>query len=193
MYRGGGAVRTSCVRGAVIVGHSMGGFTLQNYLGQGLPAAGGVLLASAPTDGVWRVSLNLLREMPLQFLKVNLQLRLYPVIETPEMARVHFFSADMPADEVRQYHSQLHDESFRAFLDMLFLALPKPKKVKVPMLVLGGENDTIFSVKNVQDTAKAYNTEAVIISDMAHDMMLEPKWQEAADHIATWVKQTFAP
>ena len=41
----------------------------------------------------------------------------------------------------------------------------------------------IFSVKEIQSTAKAYGAEAFIFEDMAHDMMLEKNWKAVADYI----------
>ena len=77
----------------------------------------------------------------------------------------------------------MQDESYLGFWDMLIFRLPSPKKVSTPMIVLGAEKDTIFSVKEIQSTAKAYGTEAVIFENMAHDMMLEKKWKSVADYI----------
>ncbi|HEX2945165.1 MAG TPA: hypothetical protein VHT96_04345 [Clostridia bacterium] len=36
-------------------------------------------------------------------------------------------------------------------------------------------------------TAKAYNTQARIIENAAHDMMLEKGWQAIADTIISWL------
>lgn len=176
----------------IIVGHSMGGYVLQKYLDAGHDAAGGVLLASIPVDGIWRMALNLIRHYPAILLKGTVKLSAYPIVETPELAHAHFFSAHMPKSEVAEYHAMLHDESFQILFDTLLFNLPKPEKVNRPLLVLGAENDTIFSVESVQKTAESYGTEAVIIPDMAHDMMLESRWQEAADHIVHWVRENFA-
>ena len=49
--------------------------------------------------------------------------------------------------------------------------------------------DTIFSIKDVEDTAQAYNTTAHIFPGMAHDMMLEADWQDVADHIRDWLTE----
>lgn len=172
----------------IVVGHSMGGAVVQKYL-EKYDAPAGVLLASMPPSGVWRVTINILRHFPLRFLKTNLTLSLYPLIDTPELAQGHFFSANMPKSVVQEYFSLLHDEAYRAFLDMLILNLPRPKRVTAPILVLGAENDTIFSVKEVNATASAYNTDAMIFPNMAHDMMLEKDWQLVADKIISWVSK----
>ncbi len=175
----------------ILVGHSMGGFTVQKYL-EKHGASGAVLLASIPSDGMWRMALGLTLTHPWRALRVIGTRDSSPLIETPELAKAHFFSDDLPQAALDEYFAQLHGESFRVLFDTLLLNLPRPKRIKpTKMLVLGGEKDTLFSVKSVQKTARAYGTEAVIIPDMAHDMMLEPKWQTAADEIVKWVQANF--
>ena len=72
---------------------------------------------------------------------------------------------------------------------MILLALPKPSRVKTPVLVLGGTRDAIFSPDEIKATARAYQTQPEIFADMAHDMMLEPGWQSVAERILTWLKE----
>ncbi|HRQ40771.1 MAG TPA: alpha/beta fold hydrolase [Chloroflexota bacterium] len=170
----------------VVIGHSMGGLVVQKYL-ERYHAPAGVLLAAVPPHGVIGTTLRLGRNHPGVLLKTNLTLSMQPVIGTQALAREMFFSEEMPEDEVVRYYGRMHNESFRAFNDMLWLNLPKPKRVKAPMLVLGGTKDTIFTGAEVKSTAVAYNTEAVFF-DMAHDMMLEAGWIEVADHIINWLR-----
>ncbi len=44
----------------------------------------------------------------------------------------------------------------------------------------------------VRETARFYRTEAQIIPNMAHAMMLELNWCEAADSLLNWLEQTVA-
>lgn len=90
------------------------------------------------------------------------------------------------------YFRQMQDESYFAFLDMLF-NLPKPKKITTEMLVLGAEDDTIFYPDEVADTAEAYGTAAEIFPGMAYDMMLEDGWRDVADRIIAWLRQMNMP
>jgi pimeloyl-ACP methyl ester carboxylesterase len=170
----------------VLVGHSMGGLVVQKYL-ERHPAAAGVLLASVPPAGALATTLRIARRRPKAFLKANATLSLYPFVETPELAREHFFSATMPREQVLTYFRRLQDESYRAFLDMLAFQLPRPRRVSAPMLVLGGADDTIFRPYEVRATARAYRTTATIFPDMAHDMMLERGWQAVAEAILGWL------
>ena len=55
------------------------------------------------------------------------------------------------------------------------------------MLVLGAENDTIISQRQVRRTAAVYGAETEIFSNMGHDMMLEPGWQAVAERIDGWL------
>ena len=172
----------------ILIGHSMGALVVQKYL-ERYPAAAGVLLAPAPPDGVWRATLRLARRQPCRFARSLLGLRVYPLVETPALAREQFFSPSILDDTARlhRYHAQLQDDSFRAFLDMLLLDLPRPAAVTAPVLVIGAGKDVIFPPSEVEATARAYGTVAKIIAGMAHDMMLEPGWREVADEILTWL------
>lgn len=171
----------------VLVGHSMGGATVQKLLERAAaPAA--VLMASMPPSGVWRVALDILRHRPVAFARMNLRMSLMPVVETPELVRRAFFSDAMPDAQVADYAACMQDESYRAFLGMLALELPRPKRVSTPMLVIGAGQDTIFLPAQVAETARAYGTEPVMFPDMAHDMMLEPGWEAVADHIMAWLE-----
>lgn len=166
----------------VVIGHSMGGAVVQKYL-ETHPAPAAVLLASVPPAGVLATTLRIARRHPLEFVKTNLLLSLYPLIGTPALAREAFFPASLPQDKLRTYFAQLQDESYRAFLDMLLFDLPKPQRVTTPVLVFGAANDTIFYPYEIEATARAYQTQAVIFPDMAHDLMLGSGWQAVADRI----------
>jgi pimeloyl-ACP methyl ester carboxylesterase len=175
-------------RPPVLVGHSMGGMIVQKYLeSNGAPAA--VLLASAPPSGLIPATLRFALRHPLAFVKVNLTLSMFPVICTPILAQEALFSADMPADKVRGYFSRLQDESYRAYLDMMGLSLPRPKRVRRPILVLGAADDRLISPSEVEATARAYGTQAEVFAQMGHDMMLEAGWQGVAARILDWLEE----
>lgn len=172
----------------VLVGHSMGGLIVQKYLEtHSVPAA--VLLASVPVRGALKATLRIALHHPWPFLKVNLTWSLYPIIGTPELTREAFFSRDVPKEQLTRYFAQMQDESYPAFLDMIAFDLPEPRKVAVPLLVLGAANDTVFHSDEVEATARAYHTQAEIFPNMAHDMMLEAGWQSVADRILLWLTE----
>lgn len=171
----------------VVIGHSMGGMVVQKYL-ENHSAPAGVLLASAPPRGVLATTLRIARRHPLLFARVNLTLSLLPLVATPDLAHEAFFSPDLDDDLVRDYAGRLQDESYLGFLDMLALDLPRPAKIRAPMLVLGGARDTIFHVHEIEATARACRTRAEMFPDIAHDMMLEARWKQPAQRILAWLE-----
>jgi len=169
----------------VLIGHSMGGYLVQRYLeSHEVPAA--VLVASVPPHGVFGVTMRLLRSQPKALLKTQLQLRLWPLVATPELARDVLMRSDATDADAQLLQSKLQDESFRAFLGMLVRRTKKPQSLS-PILVLGAEQDRIISVAEVEATAQRYGTDAVVLADMSHDMMLDPDWKLAGDVILTWL------
>ncbi len=178
-------VASQLERPPVLIGHSMGGLVVQKYL-EKQPALAAVLLAPVPPSGVLRTTLSIAARHPLAFLKANLTLGLYPIIGTPTLTREAFFSPEMPEEKVQAYFALMQNESYRAFLDMMLFSLPRPKRIKTPMLVLGGGRDRIFTPKECKATARAYGTQAEIFPTMAHDLMLEEGWQAVADRILAW-------
>ncbi|HHJ52730.1 MAG TPA: alpha/beta hydrolase [Caldithrix abyssi] len=174
----------------VLVGHSMGGMIVQKYLEEHHEIPAAVLMASGPPNGLLKVTLRVMAMFPATFVKCNLTLSLYPLVKHPDKVRRLFFADSFPEEKVTEYTNRLQDESYRAYLDLLLLNLPKPQKVQTPLLVLGGEQDQLFSKKEVRYTANVYGSEAVIFPDMGHDMMLDAGWQAVADRIIRWLRHS---
>jgi pimeloyl-ACP methyl ester carboxylesterase len=172
----------------ILIGHSMGGFITQKYLeDHDAPAA--VLLSSPSPAGLFPTAIRNARQHPLVFAKVNLTLSLLPFIATPQLAREAFLSNDLPDAHLLEYWKQMQDDSFMAFLDMVALDLPKPARVKTPLLVLGVALDNMIAPSEIEATARAYNTMAEIIPDVAHNSMLDPRWQSVAERILVWLNE----
>lgn len=172
----------------ILIGHSMGGFIIQKYLeDHSAPAA--VLLSSAAPAGLLPTALRIARRRPWVFAKVGLTLSVQSLIATPALAREAFFSRDLPDPLLLEYRKQMQDDSFMAFLDMLGLDLPKPDKIKTPLLILGAERDNMIAPGEIQATARAYHTQAEIIPGVAHNSMLELKWQRVAERILVWLRE----
>jgi pimeloyl-ACP methyl ester carboxylesterase len=173
----------------ILIGHSMGGFIVQKYL-EDHDAPGAVLLSSPPPAGLLGTALRIARRHPFAFIKCNLTLDLLPAIATPEMAREAFFSADLPDEQVRAYWKLMREgESYLAFLDMVALNLPKPRKVRTPLLILGVGRDNMVAPSEIAATARAYHAQFEIIPDVAHNSMLEPRWEAVAEQILVWVEE----
>lgn len=128
----------------VLVGHSMGGLVVQRYLeGRSLPGA--ILLASVPVGGTLRATARVARRYPLALAHANLSLSLWPLVSAPERVAALLFAPDTPAEDLSRHSSRLQDESFAAFVEMIFRR-PRPSRVRTPVLVIGGDADGLFSV-----------------------------------------------
>ena len=170
-----------------VVGHSMGGLVVQKYLETNqAPAA--VLLAPVPTTGALGATLRYAGHHPLAFLKANLSLRMWPVVGNRERSRELFFTPATPLPIADACFDRLQDESYPAYLGMI-LSLPRPRRVRTPVLVIAGEGDRIFTVAEERRTARAYGSEATVMPGMGHDLMLDSGWEKVADQVAGWVEK----
>lgn len=171
----------------VLIAHSMGGYILQKYLEEHTAPAG-VLLASIPTSGILRMILRMLRRHPVSTLQALFLMNPWHFVSTPALAKDYFFSDDFPDAKFMQYYAHIQAESFRVALEATFFRLPRPARIKTPLLVLAAETDRVFTVAEQKKTARAYHTQATLFQDMAHDMLLEAEWKSVADHILRWLE-----
>ena len=170
----------------VLIGHSMGGYITQRYL-ETRSAPAGVLLASLPTAGILGMLLRFMGRRPWATLKTLFLMNPWYLVNSPELVKEGFFSADFPDREIARLFPLIQPESFRVALETSLFSLPKPHKVRTPLLVLAAEKDRVFSMAEARATARAYHTEAIFFRNMAHDMMLEKEWKQVADRILQWL------
>ena len=174
----------------IIIGHSMGGLVVQQYLSQ-YRAAAGVLMAPVPTTGAIGATMRVIRDHPKAFLRANTALSLGPIVDEPDRAIALLFGPQMSGEDALRYARCVQDESYPAYLEMI-LDLPRAARVQDPILVLGARLDAVFSVAEIRRTARAYDTEAIFFEEMGHDMMLEPGWDGPAAKIADWLETAFS-
>ncbi|UOG61761.1 alpha/beta hydrolase [Leptospira noguchii] len=173
----------------ILIGHSMGGLIVQKILEKNYVSKA-VLLASVPPHGVFRITLELLFRHPIRFLKVLLTLSLFPIVEDTKLGRELFFSESLDKQKAIQYVSKTQDESFLAFLDMLFFCLPQSDRIQTSPLVLGGEKDRFFVPWEVKRTANTYQSEMNIFQGMGHNLMLDEGWEKVAERIHTYLSDS---
>ena len=168
----------------VLIGHSMGGFLVQMYLtDRSAPAA--VLLASMPSQARRRVgvAVRAIRRHPLVAVRANTIGSSADLVNTPRLARDHFFSPHTPDSVVESCAALVGEESWGA---PGFSARLKPAKIKTPLLVLGAENDRLVTNGDVRATARAYRVRPEFFPG-GHNMMLEPGWPVVAERVHRWL------
>lgn len=171
----------------IIVGHSMGGIILQKYLEKN-SCKKAILLAPCPPTGVLNTTLKLLFAKSYA-LPNMLSMNLYGMVNSDAKAKWGFFSEDISQEDVDFCLENLCSESYNAFLGMLFPNVKVNYHTQIPMLVLGVENDKLFTVKQMETTAKKYKADLKILPNIAHDLMLDTNHREAAEAIIEWIEK----
>ena len=168
----------------IIIAHSMGGAVAQGLL-ETVKAAALVLVASVPPAGALGAALRLAQRHPVAFARINLMLSLLPAVSTPALVREMFYSASTPEATVLETAALVQDESYSAFLGMLAF---KSKPLELPVLVVGGESDGIFSVAELLATAKFFGAPLNLYANTGHNLMLEPNRNEIVLEILAWLE-----
>ncbi|MFO1372468.1 MAG: alpha/beta fold hydrolase [Candidatus Competibacteraceae bacterium] len=178
----------------LLIGHSMGGMIIQKYLESHPAVAGVVLMASAPPQGLLPTTLHMALRHPFLFPQIWLFSLLGPNYGTPDLMRRALFSPNMPFSKLREFFRYVQAESQMVSLDMLGLnpLRLKPEALQMPFLVLGAQNDVFIAPALVEQTARFYHAEVKIFPNMAHAMMLESNWQDAADYLLGWLERALS-
>ncbi|EAR21541.1 alpha/beta hydrolase [Nitrococcus mobilis] len=179
----------------VLIGHSMGGFVIQKYL-ERHTAPAVVLMASVPPSGLMQSSMRLMLADPLLLTQLTALQGIGPGAMDLSSAQRAVFSGQLPEAELLEYARHLQPESQRALWDMTVGALPCPWRMQTPpMLVIGAQDDALFSVAEVEQTARAYNADLHLQPDMGHAVMLELGWRSLAERVLDWLvaKRLVAP
>jgi len=171
----------------VVIGHSLGGLVVGKFL-EKHDAPAGILFAPSPSEGMFLSGLPLMFQNPLLFLKVSLRQDYAVMFSTVKLAKKFLFSANADDEKIASYVRRFGKESYLANLEMIY-NLPKPQKIKTPLLALGAENDALIAPKKIEKTARVFDADCKVFPDMAHDMMLERGWQSVADFMIEWLEK----
>ncbi|OUD12274.1 alpha/beta hydrolase [Thioflexithrix psekupsensis] len=173
----------------VLIGHSMGGMVVQKYLQQ-YPALAAVLMNSVPPTGLSCSLFYMAGREPLLLQQLALMQWVSPLFATQDTMRRALFSEDMPREKLDHYFSHLQGESVRIQWDLMGLDLPmRWPRPRLNMLVLGAEKDAFFPPSVMRFIARTYHADCHIFDNMAHAMMLENRWQVAADALLAWLEK----
>lgn len=195
-------------RPPVIMAHSFSGLVAQRYvLGSNstllsaaqakfAEIAGLILLASAPPAGngslVWRT----LHRRPLFSIRLTWGFITRSYSRSLPLFKEMFMSDDIPEKELQRWYKLLQENmSPVQLVDLSYmnkheLPLPRPPpSFDTPVLTMLGDHDGVVDFEAAQETAQHFGqAEAVKLKGVAHDLMLDTRWQTAASTIQNWLK-----
>ncbi|KAL2644989.1 hypothetical protein R1flu_012576 [Riccia fluitans] len=192
----------------VIVAHSFGGLVTQRYLsgigtnetwnaeGKLLPRpAGVVFVCSTPPTGNGPMVMRFLRRDFGASVKITLGFAAKMIGTSVSMCRDCLFSEDFPESELKEYMAMMKESSRIPTLDLRnvskSLPAPRPPENAPPVLVIHAENDYIVDAEGSDETAEWYKTKPVVVPGIAHDVMLDTRWEDAARIVNTWLEENF--
>jgi pimeloyl-ACP methyl ester carboxylesterase len=178
-------------RKPVVIGHSMGGGITQLAMRRDPERlAGAVLFASMPPG--WNTrweSLRMLRN-PLGLVATH-RLLSEKSFSARDVRRMPFMGGRITLEQAACYAPLLQPESSRAVEEIPQMNTPSGP-VPFPLLVMGASSDIIFGASAVRRTAAHYHTDAVVLDQGCHDLMIDPNWRESADVILNWLNRNYS-
>lgn len=165
----------------IVIAHSMGGFIVQKYLEEN-PLPFVIAIAPVSSHGLISPTLRTLLNRPLRLIQAILTLNLQSIMNDRAYIKRLLYTPDMDDELFEKFYHNSHNESFRAFLEMILKGI-KYKKIQSPLEFLAFENDNAIQASAVKKAAKKYNKEAKVFKAFGHHPMLEENWKEVADYV----------
>ena len=176
-------------RPPVVIGHSMGSFIAERLLERSRAVAG-VLLAPVPIGGTFESATRLLLQHPQFFAEVINVTRGRVSSDALRLIKEVYFSPATTPESLLRFLALIQAESTRAICDLALLACwrwsPKPPPA-LPVLVVGGELDTVFPPTMIRPVAWRWNAELEIVPATGHALIVDEHWRDCAARILDWL------
>lgn len=172
----------------VVIGHSLGGAVIQDWVRMGARPRAMALLASVPPWGLAPSALRMGLTDPRLFREVlTLSARGARHVD-PALMRAGLFSADLPDAVFARFLERAGEESPLIGPELQGFPPRAPLPWQAPRsFVLGGADDRFIPADEVWRTGLYYGTQARIVPGLAHALMLEPRWERAAEALRDWL------
>lgn len=180
-------VAASLPRPPWLVGHSMGAVVVQHVASR-FGAAGAVLLTGVPPLGLLSVSFEIGLRAPDLYAQGALVQGGHGRLVDLARLKDALFAPDMSPAQAAAFLGRMGRESRRVFAEMAWphvcgVRLP----MRMPVAVIGGSDDGLFTPATVRASAAWLGVEARILPGLGHAMMLDRRWERAVDCIESWI------
>ncbi|WP_353560373.1 alpha/beta fold hydrolase [Pyruvatibacter sp. HU-CL02332] len=172
----------------VLIGHSLGGVLSQMVRVRNTAAVGTVLLASSPMRPSMGVAWRMLRQHPIALYKAQVK----GDFEGGLPAFISFFYGDNLDEDLKAtYISQLCGESPRAMHELFKRPPPETPDLDTrPVLVVAGRDDWSIPMADQEWLSTVFQASLRVVTG-AHNLMLDPAWEESASTINAWLEERF--
>lgn len=201
------SVIRSLERPPVVIAHSFGGLLVEAYCSnlsgaEARPELAGVcLLSSVPPSGNKDIITRITKKSILNSFKITWGFITKSFLKNPKACRELFFSSSLPEDTLLSYQEKLVQNSSNvALLDVRNLSSELPiapvttsifSDGKVKAFVGGGLDDMVVDPEAVQELAEYFSVEPTFWGGLAHDVMLDTKWETVAESLHDWLEEYF--
>lgn len=170
----------------VLLGHSMGAIVIQRAWRRARARAL-ALLAPVPLSGLLGSTLMLALGSPEIFNEINKLQFNAEACPAPDSLRQAIFSERLPAAEAGRHLRRMRHESQRALFDLSWPQQPWIEAATLPVRVFAAAADRLFPPPTLEDTALLHGATLEVVPDLAHAMMLDAGWRDAAARIDAWL------
>jgi pimeloyl-ACP methyl ester carboxylesterase len=197
----------------VLIAHSFGGLAAMKILEHEKLSKKKLLLSmallnSVPPSGITTMSLRALRSNPMKGWHIMQGLAMKQAVSNPKICRLLFFDsdeADAKDDAVLKEYMVHFQEDSKVTMDLRDMAKKLPMYsadedgfsvhlrkglLQRPALVLGGSSDFIVDKSAVQETARFFGVDGVIMDNAVHDVMLAKCRESVAERIKVWLDES---
>lgn len=175
----------------VVIGHSMGGLVAEK-LAEMLEPPAAVAVTPAAPRGFFAVQTPELAKAVLHHL---FDILLWRPLETTRAEAVALELNRLPPEEQDRAHALMQPESGRQAFDVSVVGLPVDRRrIRRPLLLIGGSDDRITPAKLVRRVARRLRAgcrecEYREYEGHAHMIVFEPGWERVAGEVAEWVER----
>jgi len=171
----------------LVVAHSLGAKVVQRYA-ERHPVAGVVFLAPVSPRGALGSAISLATGAPLLWMQLLCAQTLGIDAVDPVLLGRSLFSADLEPAARERYARRFQPESSRVALEMgLQGAWPSLTRPITPSLVIGGDQDLLIPLLELETTAATFQADLQVIPGANHLLMLDTCWKVVADRVLAWV------